>query len=495
MALSVLFLFACTAQMVFLPAAGSAQEMVSRPVVQSLGSEEVADLGAALRTLARRPRDLAALLEAGRASLAVDDLDAAMGFFGRASEVAPSDPGVKLGLASVWLRSGRPVEALRLYNELVSSDASVDRATFASIIRSRGLAYALVGDGERAHADYAAALAINSEDKETARRLAISHAIAGNGAAFEDALLPVLGQSDPAASRTHAFGLAILGEQARAAAITNEVMPRDIAGRLTPYLAYMPRLTSAQQAAAANLGIFPRAADIGREDPEIAQYRANGGLGDNTVSATRVAAAPQPSVNSADARLAPAGAPLGAGAPEAASTQDEPEVDAIPKRTGPTLVYSNAPSRAAPPTQTETVSAARQQPTSVADAFADLGDAPRASSVGAGAVNLETITVPRERAEPEKPLTPRRFWVQVATGRDIDALRFDWRRIQRKAPDVLGSLTAHVTPWGEANRLLAGPVGSAQAARAMVNDLKAKGLDTFAFTSPAGLEIDPLTAR
>ena len=70
-----------------------------------------------------------------------------------------------------------------------------------------------------------------------------------------------------------------MGEQSRAAAIVNQVMPADLAARINPYLEYMPRLTAAQQAAAANLGIFPRAADIGREDPRIARFAEEGSVG------------------------------------------------------------------------------------------------------------------------------------------------------------------------------------------------------------------------
>ncbi len=473
-----------------------AQEMVSRPVVQSLGSEEVQDLGAALRQLARRPRDLGALLAAGKASLAVNDLDAAMGFFGRAEEVAPQDARVKFGIASVFLQSGRPVQALRLFNQIAASgSASGD----PSLARDRGLAFDLVGDFENAQKGYVAALAIDADDQETVRRLAISQAISGDSAGFEETLRPLLASSDPAAFRSRAFGLAILGEQSRAAAIVNEVMPRDLASRLTPYLAYMPRLTRAQQAAAANLGIFPRAADIGREDPEIAQYRA-GGSG----AIAAVGAAPSSPVSGADAKLAPAGTPLGsrpsgqpaiAAALPTASVSSETKREGQPKplqQTGPTVVYSSDTT-----TASQTGAALQPQPDAkppepkpnVADAFADLDRTSATRVATADAVDLNTINIPREANEPPVPVAPRRFWVQVATGRDVSRLKFDWRRIKRQGAEILAPFEAHITPWGEANRLLAGPVESAVKAREMVNDLKAKGLDTFTFTSPEGAEV------
>ncbi|MEL7199014.1 MAG: tetratricopeptide repeat protein [Pseudomonadota bacterium] len=480
--------------------------MVSRPVVQSMGSEEVQDLGAALRQLARKPRDLSALLSAGRASLAVNDLDAAMGFYGRAEDIAPQDPRVKLGIASVFLQSGRPVEALRLYDQVSSAPQSPGGQDDTALARDKGLAYDLVGDFGNAQKAYNAALALTRNDPETLRRLAISQAISGNSGNFEETLRPLLEQSDPAAFRARAFGLAIMGEQTRAVGIVNEVMPRDLASRLTPYLAYMPRLTNAQQAAAANLGIFPRAADIGREDPLIAQYRAgrSGALAAAPSGAVAGASSAPALAAGADARLAPAGAPLGSQAGQtsaektssamlaAADTATPPAADQsdqeaeIPTQSGPTLVYSTAPTPSAAP-------APSQPKTNVADAFADLGEGSDARRAGANAVDLTTIDIPRERNEPPAPpAAPRRFWVQVATGRDVGALRFDWRRIKRQAPDILGPFNAHVTPWGEANRLLAGPVETAQKAREMVNDLKAKGVDTFTFTSPQGAEIEQL---
>ena len=121
------------------------------------------------------------------------------------------------------------------------------------------------------------------------------------------------------------------------------------------------------------------------------------------------------------------------------------------------------------------------------------------AQVGAGAVDLSRITVKREAPppppkpkEPPKPVHPSRVWVQVATGKKIDALGFDWRRISRSGGDLLAKLKPHTTRWGEANRLLAGPVDSREKAQALVRELKAKGLDSFLYVSPEGEEIQPL---
>jgi len=476
----VLALAAVLAPVSFVPAAAAAQEVTSREVVQPLPSQEVERLNRALMALARRPKSLDALVEAGDASLALDDLDAAMGFYGRADDIDSANARVKLGIAAVYLRSGRPVEALEAF-----ALAEAAGATPPEYARERGLAYDLVGDNEQARTAYEQALAIEPDDPETIRRLALSHAIAGNQASFEDTLRPLLDKRNYAAFRTRAFGLAILGEQARAAAIVDAVMPRDLAGRLTPYLAYMPRLTRAQQAAAANLGIFPRAAEIGREDPRIARFSREA---------------------EADSRLEPAGAPLG-GRVDGAQAGLLKEETKKPVASGGDLNVARpaaAPAlaeRSAAPTQNAArpgdpvdASAQTEAQPGVADAFADLnGDELPVAEKPGEAVDLAAIEAPRDTPpEPEKPAHPRRIWVQVATGQNLSALGFDWRRIARMADGLLDGYTPHTVPWGQANRLLAGPLESDGEARDMVNALAAKGLDTFPYTSPEGAEIREL---
>ena len=93
---------------------------------------------------------------------------------------------------------------------------------------------------------------------------------------------------------------------------------------------------------------------------------------------------------------------------------------------------------------------------------------------------------------PKPPAHPRRFWVQVATGRDADALAWDWRRIKREGGDLLSAKDAFIARWGQANRLLTGPYASAAAAQQAVSALTAKGLDSFTFTSAEGEVVSPL---
>jgi Flp pilus assembly protein TadD len=488
----------------------AAQEVVSREVVQPLPSEAVQRLNRSLVALAKAPRDLDALVEAGTAAMGVDDLEAAVGFFGRASQIDPNHPRVALGLGAVYLRSGRPAEAIPQFDR--ARDAGVpDR----EVLTDQALAFDLVGDQISAQAAYARAIDLDPGNDEARRRLAISHAIGGNRARFEEGLRPLLDKRDMAAFRARAFGLAILGDQERAAAIVDQVMPRDLSQRIIPYLAYMPRLTAGQQAAAANLGIFPRAADIGRDDPRLASLATEATV---------------------DSRLEPAGAPMGvrpmapapapASAPAPTPAPPPPPVPVLvsvpvaamtpPLPPSPTSAPAPAPvaapvprpevttfaapaAPAAAPVAAPLPAAAPARPLRVADAFADFGDdALPDAKVSGDAVDLERITIKREAPppppkpkpkEPAKPVHPSRVWVQLATGKNVDALGFDWRRLSRSGGDLLARLKPHTTPWGEAHRLLAGPIDSREKAQALVRELKAKGLESFLYVSPEGEEI------
>jgi Flp pilus assembly protein TadD len=465
--------------MAILPAPGavaSAQAVVSQPVVQPLPSPEVQRLNRALIALAKTPRDRDALVEAGEAALGIDDLEAAIGFFGRAADVDPGHPDVALGLGSVYLKAGRAGEALVQFERALAGGADP-----LEVLTDQALTLDLVGEQPAAQSAYARALELDPGNDEARRRLAVSFAIAGNRARFEESLRPLLDRRDMAAQRARAFGLAIMGESDRAKAIVEQVMPRDLALRLTPYLEFMPRLTRQQQAAAANLGIFPRAADIGRDDPRLARFAAEA---------------------RADNRLAPAGAPLDARPQTAAAPAPAPAPT-------PARVATVAPVNVAVTPSPAPAPGPALPPVRVADAFADLSAAPLPDArVGGDAVDLTRIEVKREAPpvakpaekppekakpkEPPKPVHPSRIWVQIATGKSVKALAFDWKRLSKEGGAPLAKLKPFTTRWGASNRLLAGPLANRDKAQALVRELKAKALDSFLYVSPEGEEIQPL---
>lgn len=271
-----------------LVAVPAAAQTVSQPVVQAVPGGNGLRLNAALGRLARNPRDVDALIEAGMASLAAGDGDAAIGFYQKADTLAPGNLRVKSGLAGAYALSGDPASALPLFDE-----AEKIGLFEAARVSDRGLAYDMVGDPVTAQRYYREALMAGPND-ETSRRLALSQAISGDRRGMEVTLAPLLQRQDKAAWRTRAFALAILGQADEADSIARSTMPADLASAISGYLRYMPKLTQAQQATAANLGRFPRAADIGRDDPQLARF-----------ARTRAVLA------SASQSLTPAGQPLG----------------------------------------------------------------------------------------------------------------------------------------------------------------------------------------
>ena len=595
-------------------------------IVQPLPSAAEGELQQALQTLARSPEDLEALRRAGFASLELEDDDAALGFFSRAQQVAPGDGRVLLGLAVTRLRQRDPYAALTLFERAEGTDIA-----FGKYAADHALAYDLIGQNAAAQTRYALALT-REDDPVVRRRLALSQAIGGDLQAAEATLLPLLQQGDRPAFRTRAFVLAIADQTQAAQAIADTVLPARVASALQPYLDAMPRLTRAQQAAAANFGIFPPLAEIGRDSPRTLAAadsatiappaRQQGGADErlaprgealgggqgrrasaaaaeperaersarrqtraerreaerrmqagsvevrdavriepeappvavavaDRAPAVRQAATPAPApaeptaelpaqvaavelppsdavaaelppvaplpdvaVDTASAPLPAPGAELESDngatiaiadpqvAPEPAVQPEPPVRTALPGLAAtpgfdlarvdpsaapqPPVAADPAPM---PPAMPEPPASAA--PESLAEAFADLAPAGPVAPA-AGAVDISSFEAPRERpapppdAAPAPPAEPARHWAQVATGRDRSALRFDWRRLSRNAPELLGERAGYVMQWGETNRLLVGPFPTAAAARAFVNDLVEAGIDSFPYSSEEG---------
>lgn len=303
----------------------------SHAVVQALPSADNKKLSNALQRLGRDAKDVAALIDAGDAARGLQDYAAAIGFYRRADEASPGDARVKAGLGSAFVHNGDPVSAIPFFDA-----ADKAGATPGMISADRGLAYDLVGDNATAQRYYALALPSASGDKadELRNRLAVSQAIGGDLDTAYKTLMPLLNRQDKPGWRTRAFTLAIVGDTDQAVDLVNRILPTQLAQNVAPYLRYMPRLTRAQQAAAANLGRFPRASEIGRDDARIAAY------------------AP-PRASAAGAGLIPKGEPLGGGTAKVAKggkpsrTRGGKQVATTPARTA--TVAALDPDRVAPP--------------------------------------------------------------------------------------------------------------------------------------------------
>src|SRR4029450_2963388 len=94
------------------------------------------------------------------------------------------------------------------------------------------------------------------DSDEPGGRLAWSLAIGRDRQAALDPIPPLLNRHDPAAQRTRAFVLALVGDQVAAAQAIESVMP-GASARFAPFFRYLPNLSVAEKAAAVHLGIFP----------------------------------------------------------------------------------------------------------------------------------------------------------------------------------------------------------------------------------------------
>ena len=528
---------------------------LAQPVVQALPNPATERLNDALRGLARNPNSLPLLITAGQASVELDDYDAARGFFLRAQAISSGDGRVLTGLAMVAVRREDPVAAISLFEQ--AQRAGQDMTAYGAEF---GLAYDLVGNNALAQRWYGVALSRN-DNPETVRRLALSHAIAGDRAASEAVLLPLLQRRDLAAYRTRAFALAILGKEDEAISIVETMLPGRLAQRLSPYLRFMPRLTRAQQAAAANLGSFPPAAQIGRDNPQIA----------SAAGSAPAPAASQTANRSADSRLIPSGQAMGPSSTRRSGTTRREVVQQVPRATTPApaarqedvqelppAIASREATQELPPVSSPTTAPAptantrrevvqalppqtsRPDPAApvvvarlpepepeqqvaqpsfsisepvagppvdarvreplqidLAQAFAEFEiEAAPPAPRNLDAVDITKIEPRREErapapppAPPPPPPHPSRIWVQVATGQDISAFRFDWRRLVRNAGGLLDGRKAYRAAWNQTNRLVTGPFASNSEAQDFVTALSEKGVDSFRFTSASGEEV------
>lgn len=255
-----------------------------------------------IRVIATDPRNIRALIGAGRAALRLGDTEAALGFLARADELDPRSAQTKAGLAAALTMMDRPRDAMPLFDEALRLGIRE-----SDIAGDRGLAYDLMGDPIRAQKEYALALK-NAPDSEVMRRLAISQGAAGKMALALDTLDPLLRKQDRAAWRDRAFIIAMNGDTRAAQQSAALILPPSQVNVLTPYLGRMASLSPTERMRAVHFGVFP---DTGASaSPEtIAMIEEDGSRG-----------------------MVPTGAPLGkanaASTAEAAKEQTRRELDA-----------------------------------------------------------------------------------------------------------------------------------------------------------------------
>lgn len=265
-----------------------------------------AELRAAMRRISFNPSDADAMADAGNASLALGDANAALNFFTRANALRSGDSRIVSGLATATVRTENPFEALRLFDQAVRLGANE-----RSIALNRALAFDLLGNFGRAQQDYKLARTASTSDDLIIRQ-AVSLSLAGQKEAADAMLAPLLQRNSATASRAWAFMLAARGDLRESMNVAQGFMDASSTLRLERFFRLMPSLTDAQKAAAIHLGHFPTAQAIGRDSEQV----------------RRIASAlPQVPVFSDDNRLIPSGAALGPKTALAGDSKNNPKAD------------------------------------------------------------------------------------------------------------------------------------------------------------------------
>jgi Flp pilus assembly protein TadD len=256
------------------------------------------ELRSAMRRISFNPSDADALADAGNASLALGDANAALNFLTRANAIRPNNSRIVSGLATATVRTENPFEALRLFDDAVRLGA-----TERSIAADRALAFDLLGNFGRAQQDYQLARTAASSDDIIIRQ-AVSLSLAGQKEQPDAMLVPLLQRNSATAWRARALMLAARGDLRESNKVAQGFMDATSAQKMERFFRLMPNLTGAQQAAAIHLGHFPTSQSVGRDSEQV----------------RRVAATlPQTAIAPAENRLIPSGSPLG---PKSAKARD-----------------------------------------------------------------------------------------------------------------------------------------------------------------------------
>ena len=489
-----------------------------------------------IRVLASNPRDFNALIGAGRAALELGDVQAASGFFGRAEEANPNAPAAKAGLGAAMAHMGDADGAIFYFNQ--ASRLGAQPMTMAV---DRGMARDLLGDLSGAQADYRLAIASLASD-EARRRLALSLAIGRNKQAALDTIQPLLNRRDPAAQRTRAFVLALVGDQIGAAQAINSVMPGN-AARFAPFFRYLPSLSVTEKAAAVHLGIFPenvsaRVAEA-QPVPQTAPVIASPAQPPVRIASVQPPPSPpataNPSFSLPSAKTGPVSPsfslPSTTSAASTASIQAPIEAEPEPLEPAPALAaieeQSSEPSAelldpAPVLAETEDV-AAESNLMGIDKLLATIAEAPpppqpklelqkpadkSADAKAAKAAKAAADKKAAEKKAREEKLAAEKkaredaarlgvkgtYWVQLAGGSNQDRMSTEYRKLTAKAGRLLKSRSGYVTEGKDYFRLLVGPFDSKPDSQEFVNKLAKEGVDGFSWTrTPLRIRIEKLS--
>jgi Flp pilus assembly protein TadD len=523
--------------------ATSAQATVQSVAPESPGTA----LSRHIRILASNPRDFNSLVGAGKAALELGDVQTAAGFFGRAEEVNPNAPAAKAGLGAAMAHMGDADGAIYYFDQATRLGASV-----LTIALDRGLARDLNGDLAAAQSDYRLAIASLNSD-EARRRLALSLAIGRDRTGAMAAIQPLLNRRDPAAQRTRAFVLALVGDPTGAAQAIEAVMPGGSA-RFAPFISYLPQLSVQEKAAAVHLGMFPDNASVrisqvqgAARQPQVAAQEvpppARGGPAlaespanipkpaDPAPAPVRVAtrkplppaptpsfslpsqspsASPSFSLPSASSATPTAGnqAQSGPGAEVTtavtAGADAESSLEQVEDATGESNLGSidkllAAIEEAPPPAPTPKVeTAADDAATTKAVAAKKAADKKAADKKAAEkkARDAKLAAEKKEREEAARLGVKGTYWIQLAGGSNQDRMATEYKKLSGKAGKLLKTRPGYVTAGKEYFRLVIGPFDTKSESQSFVNKLAKEGVDGFSWTrTPSQIKIEKLSTR
>nr|WP_188235677.1 SPOR domain-containing protein [Sphingopyxis sp. LK2115] len=484
-------------------------------------------LSSSLARLASNSNDAAALLDAGRASIALEDYRAALGFLLRAEQASPRDGAVKAALGSAMVHSENPTRALDYFGE-----AQLLGAPERLFLADRGLARDLLGQQDAAQRDYQLALSI-APDAELTRRYALSLGISGDPDRAVQLLTPQLRAQDRGAWRLRAMILAMNGRDKEAGDIVNATMPAPMAANILPYLTQMDRLNPAQKAAAAHFGRFPNGRPAAAQQP--VQVAAAPSRPASTPSARRDAPTPAPAVAAPAPKPTPPPAAVPSSRPRVEtpaplpSPPAQPPASAVKAPAGPGFsiadIRPSAPPAAAPapaplpaapsPAASPLASLAdivgsieippeelaRPDDAIGADTLARLLEDKRKAEAAEAAKREKDEAAARAKAEADarakeeaakKKAHPARIWVQIATGANPKALAFDYNRFAKRNAALFKGKAGAIAEWGQTRRLLVGPFANRKAAQDWLGEYKKAEGDGFLFNSEVGEIVEPL---
>jgi len=111
------------------------------------------------------------------------------------------------------------------------------------------------------------------------------------------------------------------------------------------------------------------------------------------------------------------------------------------------------------------------------------------------AARVATASIPA-RAMHQRPqsatVAPKKLWLQLASGQNMDALSGQFRRIKSRNTDLFDGISGYVARSPDRARLVIGPFRGSSDAQIFQQDLESVGIDAFSWTSSESDTIVPL---